>query len=394
MMKYFILIIAIVHQISLLESVAPSSGNHFTKPGGNKLISIHNACSRRSLMTLLVMEEPFYGTVYAKGYPMECRETGSGSRELRITIGIDECGTKITENEDGSLVYEVLLYIQHDRQVQLATDEHVAVRCTPREIVVTTATGKQLPKEAKPSEIVKPLDYWMDIMKGRMPGLKIITGHVDVGEEVTMIIKIRQKPGIVAKVTNCLAHDGSRDNQQQLTDRNGCSLDFTILPELQEKVNGRTGLKVVYATFPAFKFPDKDNLHLQCRVLICNGVCPLQPCNTKANVRFSRSSKGVLYRRNNILNEFNVFNSVEVKAPAIDDNELIKNVPNKSAKVQHFKADMLCLSSTRIVIVVLLLLTVLMVSLVITICMCVRTRELRRRISKRTGMSYRVMDYT
>ncbi|XP_067142849.1 uncharacterized protein [Centruroides vittatus] len=366
MMKYFILITAIVHQISLLESVAPSSGNHFTKPGGNKLISIHNACSRRSLMTLLVMEEPFYGTVYAKGYPMECRETGSGSRELRITIGIDECGTKITENEDGSLVYEVLLYIQHDRQVQLATDEHVAVRCTPREIVVTTATGKQLPKEAKPSEIVKPLDYWMDIMKGRMPGLKIITGHVDVGEEVTMIIKIRQKPGIVAKVTNCLAHDGSRDNQQQLTDRNGCSLDFTILPELQEK----------------------------CRVLICNGVCPLQPCNTKANVRFSRSSKGVLYRRNNILNEFNVFNSVEVKAPAIDDNELIKNVPNKSAKVQHFKADMLCLSSTRIVIVVLLLLTVLMVSLVITICMCVRTRELRRRISKRTGMSYRVMDYT
>jgi hypothetical protein len=39
---------------------------------------------------------------------------------------------------------------------------------------------------------------------------------------------------------------------------------------------GREGgkQKVFYSTFPAFKFPDKSNLHIQCSVVICNATCP------------------------------------------------------------------------------------------------------------------------
>lgn len=38
--------------------------------------------------------------------------------------------------------------------------------------------------------------------------------------------------------------------------------------------------KVLHTTFPAFKFPDRANLHIQCTLLICNTTCP-KVCNMR-----------------------------------------------------------------------------------------------------------------
>ena len=36
-----------------------------------------------------------------------------------------------------------------------------------------------------------------------------------------------------------------------------------------------SNVKMSYSTFKAFKFPDRDNLHLKCTVLICLSSCSL-----------------------------------------------------------------------------------------------------------------------
>ena len=37
--------------------------------------------------------------------------------------------------------------------------------------------------------------------------------------------------------------------------------------------------KTYTATFPAFKFPDRERLHVSCGVQLCKGRCPNVSCN-------------------------------------------------------------------------------------------------------------------
>ncbi|CAN7938532.1 unnamed protein product, partial [Ixodes hexagonus] len=166
-------------------------------------------------------------------------------------------------------------------------DAVLHVNCSPpahaqnRDILVSSrvgnkapATRRRFPPKVRPSsettsyEVVpttpKPswaelsdVDSWMDILQGNMPFLKPVSGHINVGDPMTMLIKIRHKV-----------------HAPLLTRLTSCSLDPSILPELEERFNTKTGLKVVFSSFQAFKFPDRDNLHLQCKVLVCNRTCP------------------------------------------------------------------------------------------------------------------------
>ena len=50
---------------------------------------------------------------------------------------------------------------------------------------------------------------------------------------MTMVIKVRQRPGLDTRVTSCIAHDGSGDNSQDLLDEKGCAIDDSIMPPLR-----------------------------------------------------------------------------------------------------------------------------------------------------------------
>lgn len=81
--------------------------------------------------------------------------------------------------------------------------------------------------------------------------------------------------GLDTRLTSCVAHDGSHESQQELLDSDGCSLDTSILPNVQERIINRSGstIKLLYANFQAFRFPDRDHLHLKCTVVVCKGKC-------------------------------------------------------------------------------------------------------------------------
>ena len=88
--------------------------------------------------------------------------------------------------------------------------------------------------------------------------------------------------GLDTRLTSCVAHDGSHESQQELLDADGCSLDTSILPNVQERIINRSGsnIKLLYANFQAFRFPNRDHLHLNCVVVVCKGKCLMVTATT------------------------------------------------------------------------------------------------------------------
>ncbi|GBM00644.1 hypothetical protein AVEN_153822-1, partial [Araneus ventricosus] len=58
---------------------------------------VEAACSEQAMMGQIQLQDPFYGSVYVRGFPLECRAAGNGSREVTIIFSVNKCGTKITK---------------------------------------------------------------------------------------------------------------------------------------------------------------------------------------------------------------------------------------------------------------------------------------------------------
>ncbi|RWS30735.1 uncharacterized protein B4U80_05876 [Leptotrombidium deliense] len=50
------------------------------------------------------------------------------------------------------------------------------------------------------------------------------------------------------------------------------------MPNFKVLFSEATSSKILHTSFPAFKFPDRSNLHIQCTVVICNTTCPKFDC--------------------------------------------------------------------------------------------------------------------
>lgn len=81
---------------------------------------------------------------------------------------------------------------------------------------------------------------------------------------------------------NCLAHDGLGDTSQVLSDNIGCPVDELIVPRFRVTTNSSSShsqshdgytLFVHSASFPAFKFPDRDVVQIRCGLQLCRGEC-------------------------------------------------------------------------------------------------------------------------
>ncbi|KAG0411854.1 hypothetical protein HPB47_011015 [Ixodes persulcatus] len=178
-----------------------------------------------------------------------------------------------------------------------------------------------------------------------------------------------------------------------------CSLDPSILPELEERLNTKTGLKVVFSSFQAFKFPDRDNLHLQCKVLVCNRTCPLSPCQelpyngsggagAVASARRTRQGRMSRWEHSGqVLRGLEVYNSVEVKTSSIDvDSEglpLADSVTFLNEDGGESGRQLVCLSSSKMAAVLGVLAVVLVASLVTSICIQSHSQRLGSGLSLR-----------
>lgn len=83
---------------------------------------------------------------------------------------------------------------------------------------------------------------------------------------------------VSGQVVDCLAHDGLGDTSQALIDPEGCPVDEVLVPRLREapalgKRLQNYRLTVLTTSFPAFKFPDRDSVHIRCGMQLCRGRC-------------------------------------------------------------------------------------------------------------------------
>ena len=105
-----------------------------------------------------------------------------------------------------------------------------------------------------------------------------------IGDNVTLVVRLRQGGGGDAMVSSCKARGGGNSGsasqnvlspKQELTDYRGCSVDEDVFGAFATEFNSRTGVKVLRSSFGMFKFTGYPELVLECSVLVCRRNCPL-----------------------------------------------------------------------------------------------------------------------
>jgi hypothetical protein len=64
-------------------------------------IDVETSCNGESLLIMASFNEPFYGLLYANGFPSSssCRVEGTGNRLLRLVFNVSECGIRFISME-------------------------------------------------------------------------------------------------------------------------------------------------------------------------------------------------------------------------------------------------------------------------------------------------------
>nr|XP_027195469.1 myb-like protein AA [Dermatophagoides pteronyssinus] len=139
-------------------------------------------------------------------------------------------------------------------------------------------------------DITNLIESRMDILRGRIPFLKLIDNNVELGDDVTLIIRSRQLGNVNPKIydydsriSTCYAYDEQDTMRYELTNQDGCPVDSTVMQSFKIMHNVGTESKVYYTTFPAFKFPGSQYLNIQCTLLVCRQICPTPTCDHHHN---------------------------------------------------------------------------------------------------------------
>ncbi|RZC35533.1 uncharacterized protein BDFB_000988, partial [Asbolus verrucosus] len=342
----------IVIAITSAESAFPPSLRYPLPVSINKMIDANLTCDLRSFNVTITLQYPFKGVLFAKDFSHECNTPGTLSNSISINLPTSGCGIRLSSrlNEKGQnqMLYSVVLVAQQDRHLRQIADQEKYLECIVEDEVfsikspsmadvlkseLTEKRGKnqrigRMKKDDPESDVGEELNEvlsasraWMEITPEEdNPGS---ANTLKVGEAAILTVKSTLPAGIGWKVVDCVAHDGLGDSSQKLLDDDGCPIDELLLPSPEMGPIQPISLmkhQEAMAKFAAFKFPDRDRLHLSCYLELCRGFCPEVDCgdrNETSENRFGRTlSKGA---QGEVLDRLKVFNSVEVLAPAIDD---------------------------------------------------------------------------
>nr|XP_027227061.1 uncharacterized protein LOC113819007 [Penaeus vannamei] len=257
-----------------------------------QVLALDVACQRDQMRVRITFDSPFNGVVYSKGYygNPQCSYVAPGSSrsEYEFVVVSGTCGTRYVENPGTPSYLENTVVIQNEPGIQEVWDTARGVRC------VFEGAGGDSTQRVSAALSVAMLDQQvvsfaadsqasasLDIQIGRGPFAPSASGMVKIGELMTMVVAVEGPASADVLVRQCVAHDGSRQNPYQLTDENGCVLGSKkkILGSWQKsRDTGNPKIPVVtFSHFQAFKFPDKNDVYIECQVDLCSNGCPICP---------------------------------------------------------------------------------------------------------------------
>ncbi|XP_063602225.1 uncharacterized protein LOC134778241 [Penaeus indicus] len=265
-----------------------------------QVLALDVACQRDQMRVRLTFDSPFNGVVYSKGYygNPQCSYVtpGTSRSEYEFVVVSGTCGTRFVETPGAPSYLENTVVIQNEPGIQEVWDTARGVRC------VFEGAGGDSTQRVSAALSVAMLDQQvvsfaadsqasasLDIQIGRGPFAPSASGMVKIGELMTMVVAVEGPASADVLVRQCVAHDGSRQNPYQLTDENGCVLGSKkkILGSWQKsRDTGNAKIPVVtFSHFQAFKFPDKNDVYIECQVDLCSNGCPICPEDGSAGRR-------------------------------------------------------------------------------------------------------------
>ncbi|KAH8416494.1 hypothetical protein KR222_006137, partial [Zaprionus bogoriensis] len=362
-------------------------------------------CTRELLDMQLALSRSFRGLLYAKDFPLECRARGQNLAHIALRVPTSGCGVRAEPLPDGGMEYTVRVMLQMEQKLRQSTDILRTVRCQ----LPAKAMGMPLPlagrdrnarmralavvaSGASASSSSATQTHHMETPRVRIwleLGGPNGSGSVEVGVATTLTVRAIVPGTIGVRVVDCAALDGLGESTQQLLDARGCPIDEQVMPALhtrfkpaeegwskqhEEDLVERTFM----ATFPAFKFPDRERLHVSCGVQLCKGKCPNLNCRLAEQQPLQLNAEQHLAR-------IEVFNSLAVTAPQIEVDRLrYDRRYNTSAEdyVPHVRPlggeGTLCLSISKLAISFCVLGSIFLVAVIVAIFSLIRTRRRRQ----------------
>ena len=220
--------------------------------------------------------------------------------------------------------YSVRLVAQMDSKLQQKSDMEMVAACTvPSDMMDVNLQDNELKQQRNGRmrflKAATKIRSWLEV------GSKEGQDYAIVGENSTLSVRSILARNVGMRVVDCVAFDGVGESSQRLFDENGCPIDSQIMPDFTETIiNIEDGWsknheddivqKVFSTNFQAFKFPDREIVHINCGILLCKGKCPDEQC-------------GGIYRGKlkKPLARIEVFNSLKVFAPQIEIDRFMEN---------------------------------------------------------------------
>ncbi|KAH8275911.1 hypothetical protein KR044_006351, partial [Drosophila immigrans] len=365
-------------------------------------------CTRELLDMQLTLNRNFRGLLYAKDFPLECRARGQDAAHIALRVPTSGCGVRAEPLENGGMEYTVRIMLQTAQKLRQSTDILRTVRCQlpaqamgmplpltgrdrnarMRALAVAAAATSFSSSTPSSSSSSPPPPHHMDTPRVRIwleLGGPNGSGSVEVGVATTLTVRAIVPGTIGVRVVDCAALDGLGESTQQLLDARGCPIDEQVMPALhtrfkpaeegwskqhEEDLVERTFM----ATFAAFKFPDRERLHVSCGVQLCKGKCP------KLNCRLAEQQ--LQLNADQHLARIEVFNSLAVTAPQIEvdrlryDRRYNMSVEDYVPHVRPLVGEgTLCLSISKLAISFCILGSIFLIAVIVAIFSLIRTRR-------------------
>jgi hypothetical protein len=221
--------------------------------------------------------------------------------------------------------YSVRLVAQMDSKLQQKSDMEAFAKCTVPSEMMEVNLDRNDAKHQRNGRMrflkaATKIRSWLEV------GSKEGQDYAIVGENSTLSVRSILARNVGMRVVDCVAFDGVGESSQRLFDEIGCPVDSTIMGDFEETViNIEDGWskeneddivqKIFTTKFQAFKFPDRDIIHINCGIHLCKGKCPEENCDGNDRTRSLKP-----------LARIEVFNSIKVLAPQIEiDRPIEKN---------------------------------------------------------------------
>uniref|UniRef100_A0A1B6CA23 ZP domain-containing protein n=1 Tax=Clastoptera arizonana TaxID=38151 RepID=A0A1B6CA23_9HEMI len=236
------------------------------------------ATCKGGFMTIKVAtNQSFVGALHGRDYRTpSCITYGNGSHLTTLVINLfahtgtpDYCGVLVNnKTEERSLPIAVRIH----RTLELADDKLYVITC-----------GKAGFRNAKNETSLVSLKV---LEKGKRVQEVVYT------HPYTLRADISRPDGTYGiRVKNCFAFN-KRNNSVNLVDDRGCSINSRVISQFKydEKL-GHADATI----FSMFRFSDSSEVHFQCDIAVCKGLCPEVTCDDQGLSALARAQPKDIY---------------------------------------------------------------------------------------------------